>query len=763
MRKFYFFLVISFLYINSSYPQYNFSKTGYNAINFEGAGFVSAVIPSYDGKTIFARTDIGGIYKQDYDSEVWEFMSQFAPSPAALMVQSLMQNPHNHKEIIVATGMDYLFDDKGRGLWKTNDGGKNWYQVLGPLTGNEEINYGGNIFKIKIGGPCILYHPIEKDVVFAGSLYSGLYISYKNGEPKTWEQITPKGLNIGSVVTLAMHKTKPNVLWVGTNRGLWLCYDYGSRWEGPLFPEQIQYTYQMLLKAQKDNSITAFVSCGKLIRIDNDGKTSKDLSGLFGGNPANGNDIISLTFLDKNEDKILASRIGGPTRIGTGNGEKWKEPLDLIIEKSYNPRHSLHTEDKIYYAKVVFMQNPVYPENWYVSGGSGCFKSTNRGFTWKYNVEGINMPVVYNVNFSDNGNIYMPISDWGMAKTNDIMLPEITNYSRQSTLFPPPPEKNGDTYIPNITRVLVSKVKNSRIYCIGGSVYTHYAAMCKSEYFGNPASYTILQPKGLPVYPAYDGKYDVVITNGSITSTDGTTDKIVLLVGSSTQKRKIFDPNQPDKNLYGVYFSDDNAASFYKSEFKGESYNKLAFSLVGNLFTTEDNIEVDPVVPSRIYLYLEGGNEMYQGNTIQAGGFFVSENSGRNFEWKSFVVENPAKNYRDKGKMQPHNVISGLVYLGIANQGLFKTTDAGETWKKIKNIESVTSVDVRDEIVVFHGKMSGDIFDRLYMSFNGGNTWEPIEVPGIGPVPSTRALNIRPNRNEIWISTGGQGVVIYRF
>ena len=138
-------------------------------VDFEAGGFVLAQLPNNDGSTIFARTDVGGVYKKS-GSGNWQFIGQFAETPAALMVQGININPNNQREIIAAVGMDYLKDDLGRGLWKSDDEGITWRHILGPNTGHSEVNFGGNVFRVKLGGPCATWHPTVPNRIICGGL-----------------------------------------------------------------------------------------------------------------------------------------------------------------------------------------------------------------------------------------------------------------------------------------------------------------------------------------------------------------------------------------------------------------------------------------------------------------------------------------------------------------------------------------------------------------------------------------------------------------
>ncbi|MFA5011926.1 MAG: hypothetical protein WC644_08195 [Ignavibacteria bacterium] len=733
-------------------------------IDFEAGGFVLAQIPTKDGLTVYARTDIGGMYKKKGNEE-WKFISEFAVTPAGLMVQSIDINPYNQSEIAAACGMDYLPDDRSRGVWISKDEGETWKQVLGPATGDLNVNFGGNVFNVKIGGPCLRYHPTIRGRMFAGTLADPntgkpyIYMSNSNGDAYSWNLINNNSGIIGNVTCIQVHPEFPDEVWVGTDKGLWRTLDNGITWSYQLFSDHINNVYQMLMKKDRNGKLMVIVTTGKMFRIENDLNNITDIGANFGEYSGYESEFIGLNFVNFDENIIEASQMGNPSRVTTDDGNTWKLRNEYILEKDYNPKHTLSTQDKIYSSNIISFQNPVNNNVWYVSGGSGPFITTNNGRTWRFNGTGISMTVVYDVSFSPNGDIYIPISDWGMGKTSDAELPDIKDYSRKYTLSPPPPENNGDSYLPNVCRVLVSPLNSDRIYLIGGSVFTYYPVIAKSENRGEPNTYQIMTPEGLLAYPNFGPGFDAIISDGEIT-TDGTNDHLILIIGGGQNKKRIYDENSPEVYWYGVYYSSNGGVSFEKSEFVDNSYTIYKNSVMGGLFSPVDYLEVDPVDKSRVYLYLEGGNE----NGVKAGGLFISSDYGKTFSFKNYIVEEPDFDYRNKGAIDIDPMGTGTLWAAIENYGLFKSTDRGENFTKLNGFESVTTVDSKGNQVVLFGRKLEDSYNKIYLSQDGGNTFEQVYLSGYGVIPTVRKLDLRENKeNELWISTGGQGVFIYNF
>ncbi len=729
-------------------------------IDFEAGGFVLAQIPTHDGKNLYARTDVGGVYKKT-GSEPCKFISEFAYTPAALMVQAIDINPDNQDEIIAACGMDYLSDDIGRGLWKTDNAGETWQQILGPNNGYPNVNYGGNVFRVKLGGPCARYHPSVHGRIITGTLKNSsgrpdIYLSNDNGS--SWQLISAGSTITGSTVSIQVHPDFPDEIWVGTDEGLWITRDNGNSWSDKIFGGDINGVYQILLKKNSAGGLTGFVTTGKLYRLNNDASSITDLTGNFGYYSGYGTEIIGISFYDYDESRLYCNMMGYPAKISLNDGDSWGSQLEFILERQFNPKHTLDTQDKIYSSNIISFQNPVFRDTWYSSGGAGPFITTNRGKSWCFNGEGIDMTVVYDVAFSPTGDIYIPISDWGMARTDDNTYPKILDYSRKYTKDPPPPENNGDSYIPNVCRTLISKLNPNRIYLIGGSVFTYYPAMVKSEERGAPNTYHIMRPQGVFSYPDAGPGYDAIFNDGDIT-TDGVNDVLIVLMGGGIYNHKIYDASNPGAYWYGLYYSTNGGVTFDKSQFTGSADAIYKNSIVSGLFNTTDYIEVDPVDPSIVYFYIEGGNE----SGVQAGGFFMSNDYGRTFSFKNYVVENPVVDYRNKGAIDVDPLGSGTIWAGLRNCGLYRSDDRGSNFRKLPDFRSVSYVDCKGSVVALFGMNDGDEFNKLYLSRNNGSSWEHIYLTGYGVIPSVRSLKLRDNKDELWISTGGQGMFIYKY
>src|SRR5688572_5659194 len=137
-----------------------YSQT-YRTVNFEGAGWVTAVKYSSDGTRVYARTDVGGVFRSDDGGNNWQFISGYAETLAGLYIQGLAIHPVNKDIVYIACGTSYRPSDPGKGIWKTIDGGLTWSHIF------SSINFSGND-NIRWGGECILIDAVNPNIIYFG-------------------------------------------------------------------------------------------------------------------------------------------------------------------------------------------------------------------------------------------------------------------------------------------------------------------------------------------------------------------------------------------------------------------------------------------------------------------------------------------------------------------------------------------------------------------------------------------------------------------
>ncbi|MDP6921883.1 MAG: glycosyl hydrolase [Lutibacter sp.] len=154
-------------------------------------------------------------------------------------------------------------------------------------------------------------------------------------------------------------------------------------------------------------------------------------------------------------------------------------------------------------------------------------------------------------------------------------------------------------------------------------------------------------------------------------------------------------------------------------------------------------LTLDPQNPATIWL---GTGENVGGRHVGIGhGVFVSDDSGQTWEQRGLTKsEHIAKIHVHPSNPQEVLVaVQGPLWSAGGERGLYKTTDAGKTWKRVLYVNEWTGVtdlvvDPRNEQVLYAATwqrhrnvasyMGGGPGTGLYKSTDGGDHWEPLRT-----------------------------------
>ena len=151
-------------------------------VRFDGGGFVSAVIfhPKAEN-LLYARTDVGGIYRYDFKANMWvPLMDWVSQNDVGLMgTEAFALDPTDPKRIYVLGGTGYF--SKGRtAVLRSEDYGNTWD------TSYVEMLAHGNGMGRQTGEK-LAVDPNMPNIIFCGSRTKGLYKSTDYG--KTWTNV----------------------------------------------------------------------------------------------------------------------------------------------------------------------------------------------------------------------------------------------------------------------------------------------------------------------------------------------------------------------------------------------------------------------------------------------------------------------------------------------------------------------------------------------------------------------------------------------
>ena len=167
----------------------------------------------------------------------------------------------------------------------------------------------------------------------------------------------------------------------------------------------------------------------------------------------------------------------------------------------------------------------------------------------------------------------------------------------------------------------------------------------------------------------------------------------------------------------------------------------------GSTFTPSDQglpgqptfLAVDPLNTSNLY-------------ALVAGMLFNSTNAGAT--WKSLQSTFPSGVFVSSFALDPAS--PSTLYAGGPAGTVFKSADAGATWKAVQSggaFPSTLAVDPRNSSIVYLGSAGGNALDGLYKSTDGGETWH---VTGLGGrATAVKAFAIDPsNPSTLYANSG---------
>ena len=260
---------------------------------------------------------------------------------------------------------------------------------------------------------------------------------------------------------------------------------------------------------------------------------------------------------------------------------------------------------------------------------------------------------------------------------------------------------------------------------------------------------------------------NIIIGRGVYKSTDaGETFQFVGLKNSGQIGTLRIHPTNPDivwVAALGSPFGPNDERGIFKTTDGGKTWRKVLF--VDNEHGGRD-IEVDwqnpDVLYAAIYRGFRKGWDIISGGPADKGGIYKSTDGGET--WKKITAGLPGKLIGkidiDIARSNP-KVLYAMVEAPGPEGGLYKSTDAGESWTLVNNSQSLrarpfyfhyVTVNPKDENTVFVSEL------RFHKSTDGGKTFTTIPTPH----GDNHGLWINPDNPDIMlqVNDGGANVTL---
>lgn len=731
-------------------------------VRFDGGGFVSAIIfhPKAEN-LLYARTDVGGIYRFDFDKNVWiplmDWISQ--PDVGLYGTEAFALDPTDPKRIYVLAGTGY-FSDGHTAVLRSEDYGSSWD------TSYVEMLAHGNGMGRQTGEK-LAVDPNMPNIIFCGSRTKGLYKSTDYG--KTWNQAFEVAIssatgnaltNVNGISFVMFDESQgknadgsTKVLYMGisaTKDNLYVSKDGGATWSlvsgGPasLMPHRakiadgdmyITYSssegphsvsqgavYKYNIAGGTWTNITPFQDESTTARM---GDGSQSASHGFGGvaiDPKDSKHIVVTTLCYyggrhyyKNEkdgwgDRIYVSTDGGATWT---HGQGYNDGVNVDAQDNqWIPGNAIHWAGSIEI-------NPFNNKQAWVTSGNGVFETddiTAKVPVWKFQSRGIEETVPLDIVSIPGGPLVTAIGDYDGAAYSNIN----TSTPRH---FPNIGTTNSLGYGP-LGKAFV-RTGHVTDYSTGTGISSD--VMYRSD--DNAATWTKLETT-------------LMGSQGTLAmSADG---KVII--------------HRPD-NSNNVYRSDDNGATWTKvTGLDGQSQYA--------------RITPDPVNPDKFYLidaqaYLKLSTD--GGATFaNAGTRLQNDANGEYYNGGGLIRTVPG---REGHLWVPMDQAQQWLAKGYSENGLAFTEDGGTTWTRVSGVSTAISVGIgkakegADYETLFIWGVAGDKDNPLgiYRSTDKGATWERINDDNHqfgGPGNGSFVQGDMNNFGVVYMSTVGRGLVV---
>ncbi len=714
-----------------------------------GGGFVSGIITGKN--SMYARTDVGGAYRYDYENREWVQMMAFISEEdkGYLSVDALCVDPTDDDTIYMLCGCAY-FSSERTAILKSTDGGKTFteYDVT------DLIKVHGNGYGRQCG-ESIAVDPDNPNIIYCGGDTDGLIMSKDFGETwefvdsfdklglftnevkwPTWKEITEKTtvgidyVNCNGISTIAINNGK---VYVGVSdntigNNIYVADVGKDNWK-PLSDDLPQTAFPSRINLDADgNLLISYVggltfnsTGGAVYKYDTTSGKATDISPVentsFGScvsTPDNPDELVASTCGVWNSqlwykeawdddkvswgDQFYRSLDGGKTweSITPGNEKSWGGPLcaDYLQDGGYS-----WIRNKAIHWCGTLVLDPRDDNRILITSGNGVFACDN---VWDelpvyyFHPDGIEEVVALDMVSVPGGNVYSAIGDYdGFIHYS---IEESEQYSPQMG------STSAIAYCPSNHDVMVRYSENNA-----------------TGYYTENGGKTWKQ---IPTSPMSSGK-------AAITQLEDGTYRI----------------------FRGGNYSDDFGQTWSKSS---------GINATSNIY-----LQVDSEKPNYVYA---GGNDNngYDPTCKPYNYLYVSDDYGATFTAKMICDYDRAEEY---SRIAMVTGTSGKVLAPAGYYGLYVTNNYGDTFEKFENVDTCFAVgigaakDTSSPLTIYMwGQCNGTGITGAYASTDAGKTWTRInddEHQYGGPGNGKFIVGDMNTFGTYYMSTVGMGIMYH--
>lgn len=685
--------------------------------NTGGGGYITGFVQ--DPKTpelLYARCDVGGVFKTTDGGKHWQACNNGLSKWYNHSVRSIAINPSNSKIIYRCSG-DMRNKTFYGSIHKSVDGGQSWKEVC------TKVGYFGN-GPTRMYGEVIAVDPFDESSVITAGYSDGIWVSENHGENWTYKEGSQDRFS-----TVAIHPYFPGIYLAATLDGkLYQSLDKGKSWKVIFHSTEYPFVFTELAFDNKNPEIIYASTHGEGINVSHDGgrSFSRINSGLpekYGYNTITtdpSNTSILYTAADTRPDHKL-SAVAVYKSVNAGQNWELINTHDWSNLKNYPSymREPVFVGWAISKVRVdIKNSNNLYISNWY-----GVSASKDGGKSYEgYHFQGLETNCLENIGFFPDGSkkAYYTVADH---------MPMISNNAGESYISLPKSKYSSSTAL------AVSSLDTS--FLLFGSRKHGAAAI----YANKNNSNTLLKD----FHPGY-----------------------IQALAESTKR----------KGTFYAYIDGDipENAGLYKSANWGNSWEKLKGVFPSYIKTLPHNApfienellnivvgQVKNVCGANKLLCVDSNGPLYAGEWTE--GIFKSLDEGKT--WKDISKGLPF--HKDTAsvltviKTDPRR--KNWVYAGFIREGLWRSTNGGESWAKIypldNSIYNVSSIHVGgvtgNELYIASENLHwADSPVSVLLSQDLGKSWVNIYDTKLGAL-RIKSIDVHKKTGRIILASSGNG------
>ncbi|MGQ4648010.1 WD40/YVTN/BNR-like repeat-containing protein [Lyngbya aestuarii] len=692
-------------------------------VKIGAGGFVTGlVIHPTVPDIVYARTDVGGVFRWNPANQTWKQLlrADNVPHQTPINIESVAIAPSNPNILYAATGAYTKTDEKGvtpGTLLKSSDRGNTW-QVLNlklPMGGNEPWRWTGERLAVD---------PNNTSVVYFGSRLDGLWHSEDSGA--SWNQVSPSMVPLGEPhpetdrragVTYAVFDPslgtvdgKTKVIYAGVSgKGIYRTTDAGTTWQllsgGPstdLVPQQGALT-------KNGELITTFYRQ----QDDSRGGVWKFARDSWQNiTPEQGKNYSAVAVDPNKPDTIFVVTYpmtpNGVYRSDNG-GANWVSLKNRLDKLPWWPSWSFWS------LSGGIAVSPFHPGQVWLTNGIGVWQTENgydNQVKWSAAVNGIEETVTFDaISTPDGASLITAIADFDGFRHESL------------SSFP---KKSHENEVFNTTTSIAYSSKNPNfVVSVGAS---HHEPWVRRAGFSTDNARTW---QNFPSIKKKTHPDDLVFGNVAVSATN--------------TKNIVWQPS----NSKPPYFTKDRGATWQKISFFEQQ--EIGSNIHSHLWNRQQALAADSVQGGTFYLYHQ-----------EKGLLLCTRDGGET--WKVANNTLPSRIWNG-ANLKSAPGMAGEVWVSLKEQGLYRSSNFGQDFVKVAMVEEAqvlgfgkAAAGTSNPTIFIQGKVEGN--SGVFRSIDLGATWVRVTDYPDRYYGESRVLVGDMNVfGRVFLGTGGNGFI----